>query len=349
MNFSGFETGVNLGGWLSQYSRENGLHPLSHFDAFIQEKDIQQIASWGCDHVRLPIDYPLIELDEQPGVYLEDGFAYIDQCVQWCQKAGINLIIDLHHAPGYSFTTLAENSLFHDQNLQLRLSNLWMAIVRRYAGVHSINLCFELLNEVVLPESALWNALASRLIADIRKIDSEHMIMIGSNLYGAARTLHELDHFSDPKIAYTFHFYEPMPFTHQKAGWVEWLKDYPPDINYPGETPELEKYVKAHPRYAPQLQDYIGKTYNSQLLEEYLQPAFDFLQTVQAPLYCGEYGVIDLAPIESNIRWNRDLVALLKQHHIARAYWSYKQMDFGLVDQNGNVLYPELVRAVCQH
>ena len=47
----GFYRGVNLGGWFSQcdYSRER-------LDHFIEEKDIDVIAGWGLDHVRIPMD-----------------------------------------------------------------------------------------------------------------------------------------------------------------------------------------------------------------------------------------------------------------------------------------------------
>ena len=32
-----------------------------HYDAFIQEEDIRKIASMGFDHVRLAIDYEVLE------------------------------------------------------------------------------------------------------------------------------------------------------------------------------------------------------------------------------------------------------------------------------------------------
>ncbi len=38
-----FITGVNLGGWISQYAKLDTVH----FDTFIQEADIAQIASWA--------------------------------------------------------------------------------------------------------------------------------------------------------------------------------------------------------------------------------------------------------------------------------------------------------------
>lgn len=60
MVYEYFRRGINLGGWLSQYefiARQplTDEHLSQHFETFIQEKDLRQIASWGFDHVRLPI------------------------------------------------------------------------------------------------------------------------------------------------------------------------------------------------------------------------------------------------------------------------------------------------------
>ena len=49
--FDGYEKGVDLGGWISQCVS----YDKAHFDNFITEKDIQLIASWGLDHVRVVI------------------------------------------------------------------------------------------------------------------------------------------------------------------------------------------------------------------------------------------------------------------------------------------------------
>ena len=55
-DMKGFMHGVNLGGWLSQCN-----HQKSHYEEFIIEKDLQIIKSWGLDHVRLPVDYNLVQ------------------------------------------------------------------------------------------------------------------------------------------------------------------------------------------------------------------------------------------------------------------------------------------------
>lgn len=51
-----YQKGINLGGWLSQGSLEK-----EHLDTFILEDDIKRIASWGADHIRLPLDFEIIE------------------------------------------------------------------------------------------------------------------------------------------------------------------------------------------------------------------------------------------------------------------------------------------------
>ena len=95
--FEGYQKGINLGGWLSQcvsYDEE-------HFDGFITEKDIETIASFGLDHVRVPVDYDVFMKEtSEMDVVNEKGMSHIDDCIGWCQKAGLNMILDLHKAKG---------------------------------------------------------------------------------------------------------------------------------------------------------------------------------------------------------------------------------------------------------
>ena len=67
--FEGFMKGVNLGGWLSQcdYSEERCR-------SFIRPEDFTRIRSWGADHVRVPVDYDLLE----PEAALEQGSQFAE-------------------------------------------------------------------------------------------------------------------------------------------------------------------------------------------------------------------------------------------------------------------------------
>ena len=99
----GFYRGVNLGGWFSQcdYSKER-------LDHFITEKDMDVIAGWGLDHVRIPMDYNVLETAE--GGLSEEGFGRIAKAVEWCLKRNLKVVLDLHKTAGYSFDAALQES-----------------------------------------------------------------------------------------------------------------------------------------------------------------------------------------------------------------------------------------------
>lgn len=338
----GYRAGVNLGGWISQY----GKHSYEHFDSFIGEQDIKQIASWGMDHVRLPIDYPVLEDDDTPFKYKEDGFKYVDKCIQWCKKYGLNVILDLHRAPGFSFSTLEENRLFDDVFLQERFIKLWQYFAKRYIAEKD-NVAFELLNEVVEPTSDRWNTLAHRTVEAIREIDQDRIVIVGGNSYNSIFTLKEIQLFDDPNVVYTFHYYEPLLFTHQKASWVNICAEFNQGQEYPGRFVGLKEFLRKRPEYKG-WESQLEVINDRRLMEKNLKVAEEFINSTGKELYCGEYGVISDAPLQSRINWHRDFVELTKKLNIGRACWSYKQMNFGLVDADGYVISDELVEIVSQ-
>ena len=72
----GFYKGINLGGWFSQcdYSQDR-------LDNFITGDDFSAIASWGFDHVRLPVDYNIIQ--NRDGSMIEEGLQRIDRALSF--------------------------------------------------------------------------------------------------------------------------------------------------------------------------------------------------------------------------------------------------------------------------
>ncbi|MBR5751539.1 MAG: glycosyl hydrolase family 5, partial [Clostridia bacterium] len=84
------------------------------------------------------------------------------------------------------------------------------------------------------------------------------------------------------------------------------------------------------------------------LPEDYFEtrfaPALEAARKYGAPLYCGEYGVIDRAKPEEALKWFSRIHAAFDKFGIARAAWSYKQMDFGLSDARLDGVRGELLR-----
>ena len=297
----GFYRGVNLGGWMSQcdYSDQR----LNHF---IQEKDIAVIASWGLDHVRIPVDYNVLEKGD--GDYIDAGFERINKAVAWCGKYGLNTVIDLHKTAGFSFDDgEEEQGFFESEPYQQRFYHLWEQIASRCAGSPD-HVAFELLNEVT-DEGYItaWNRIAAECIRRIREICPEHIILVGSYHNNSAHAVPALEKPADSRVIYNFHCYEPLAFTHQGAPWVPAL---PRDQRLTLEEAQLPA-------------DYFDRLF---------APALQAAREKGAELYCGEYGVIDRVQPEEAVKWFRMIHAAFEKYGIARSAWSYKQMDFGLSD-----------------
>lgn len=333
--------GINLGGWLSQCHNRTE----DHYDTFITEEDIKVIKEAGFDHVRLPFDYDLLEEDDKPYVYSQEGLQHIKRALKWCEDYGLNVILDLHKAPGYSFDTLQDNQLFVDETLQDRMIKLWVFLVEEFKE-YDDRLMIELLNEIVEPDSIRWNQLATKIIHAIRAVDNQRYIVVGGNNYNATSELKNLDLPSDPKLIYNFHFYEPLFVTHQKAGWSQRMVDYNRNLEYPGQYIEMEAFIEAHPEHKG-LEHLLEENLDLAAMKKYFEPAVQFAKEKQVPLYCGEFGVIALASMATRENWHRDIIGLLNEHHIGSAVWSYKKMDFEIFKDRKPVS-EELVKIVTQ-
>lgn len=341
--FEGFQKGVNLGGWLSQcvsYEKE-------HFDTFILEEDIAQIASWGVDHVRLPIDYTIIE--EEDGTPKEDGFAYVANCISWCKKYGLHILLDLHKTYGYSFDPLDHGDLeafFHDDALQARFLKTWCEIANRF-GKESEMVAFELLNEVVSSNVVEeWNAIIKKAVETIREIAPDTYIVFGGVCYNNVTSVPLLiEPFAD-KLVYNFHCYDPFVFTHQKAYWVDNMpKDF--EMAYPD---TVEAYCEKSKIFSIESTKAIyeaGITMMGPDFFEYIfAPAIKTAEERDVALYCGEYGVIDQAPVQDSLRWLQDINSVFVKHGIGRALWNYKNKDFGIVDPHYAEVKDEMVKVL---
>ena len=310
----GFYRGVNLGGWFSQcdYSRER-------LDHFIEEKDIDVIAGWGLDHVRIPMDYNVLE--QADGSLNPEGFDRIAKAAGWCRERGLRVVLDLHKTAGYSFDAAHnEAGFFQNAAYQDRFYKLWEGLAARFN--HPEWIAFELLNEVT-DQSVIgeWNRIAAECIRRIRKIAPDSLILVGSYWNNSPDAVKDLDLPADDRVVYNFHCYDPLIFTHQGATWI-------PD-------PAFDINRRVSFEEADITPEYFEKQFESAILTA---------QERGTTLYCGEYGVIDKAAPEDTVKWFRTINEVFEKHTIARSAWSYRQMDFGLSDARLDGVRDELIR-----
>ena len=307
-----FYRGVNLGGWFSQcdYSKER-------LDHFIVEADFEKIASWGLDHVRIPVDYNILE--NKDGGFDQSGFDRIEAAVGLAKKYGLNAIIDLHKTAGFSFDEgEAESGFFESAKYQERFFALWEELARQF-GKNAGHVAFELLNEVTEQRFCeQWNRICEQCIARIRKYAPDTLILVGSYWNNSAEAVKDLAAPYDDKVVYNFHCYSPLEFTHQGAYWVKELTDKSFSFE------ELD----------------ITPAYFEKLHTEALQKAADN----GTCLYCGEYGVIDRVAPEDAVKWFRVIHSVFEKYGISRAAWSYKEMDFGISDSRMDGVREELLQ-----
>ena len=84
--------------WLNRKVPAKKLRPLmkKHRDTYIEETDFAKIAAHGINAVRLPVPY-FVFGDRKP---YSGCIEYVDQAMDYAEKYGLKVLIDLHTVPG---------------------------------------------------------------------------------------------------------------------------------------------------------------------------------------------------------------------------------------------------------
>ena len=341
----GFEKGMGIGGWLTNYKRFNVLPKdkwlditigdMEHFESYITRDDIVNIKNMGLDHIRLGFDQ--IVLEKAPFQYRDEIIALIVNFVSWCKEEGLSVVLNLHKAIGNYCDIEEDETLFDSERLWDRFIALWLKLEDTFKNDKDI--MFELLNEVRDIDPCVWNFLAERTIFAIREKNPERKIIIGPTAWNTPWKLEHLKVFDDENVIYTFHMYAPAEFTHQR-GVLHWKElYYNRALSYPCD--DIEKY-RDYERllYGKEKPYEKFDKMDIQFIYEYLKPAFDFVEAhPDKILWCGEFGTIRHADIKSRENYMRDVIFLLKEHNIPYCVWNYLSTPndgnrFSLVDDD---------------
>jgi hypothetical protein len=225
--------GMGLGGWMLQegymldlegvgtqrsiHARVSELIGPEQAEAFYQawrdnhttKADIDAMARWGFNSVRLPMHYALYTLPvaQEPvageQTWVEEGFRRTDQLLAWAKANDLYLILDLHAAPGGQGNDINISdrdpdapSLWDDPRQQDKMVALWRELARRYKDEPHIA-AYDLINE---PNwgfadkqdkngckengNAPLRDLLVRTTRAIREVDKRHLIVIEGNCWG---------------------------------------------------------------------------------------------------------------------------------------------------------------------
>ena len=196
---------------------------LNFYEAWLNnhvtKADIDSLASWGFNSIRLPMHYNLytLPIQQEPvsgeQTWLEKGFELTDNLLSWCADNEMYLILDLHAAPGGQGMDEAISdydpdlpSLWESAENREKTVALWRRLAERYADEEWIG-GYDLINEVNwnLPNNTMLRNIYMDITAAIREVDNNHIIFIEGNWF--ANDFTNLTPPWDDNMVYSFHKY----------------------------------------------------------------------------------------------------------------------------------------------
>ncbi len=275
----------------------------------IQREDLRYLAeNWGANHVRIQIFTAGVPLDfGEPGKSASEYFKQkLDPILEWCEEFDLSVVLDAHGGPGNpKHWSKPERLLWKDFKWHDNFARLWREIAQYYSD-RRIIVAYELLNEPNMREQVKdtpsdWNALAKKLTAAIREVDTYHTIMVGPIAWSNASGFSSFEPTGDLNTIYTFHMYQPHQFTHQGV-----QQNSKMGISYPGMI--------------------AGQLCNKETLKEFMNPAAEFQKKYNlSRLYVGEFSAIIWAPDNSAYNYLRDLLEIFEAEGWDWAYHAYRE------------------------
>ncbi len=195
-----------------------GNHPY-------RREDFEWIHELGFDFVRLPMDYRCWTDASDLYRLKEECLKEIDQAVAWGRKYRVHVNLCFHRAPGYCVNPPKEaRDLWTDEEILKVCAHHWGQFARRYRGIPSSALSFNLLNEPAAMPAEPYVRVVRRLTEAIRDQDPGRLILADGLRWGRD----PLPALADLGIAQATRGYDPMPVSHHHAFWAGQSETAPP-------------------------------------------------------------------------------------------------------------------------
>jgi len=308
--------GVNISHWLSQREPERPK-PAGYFSAV----DAGFLRSRGFDHVRLPVDEPVLWDDS--GARREAEWRRLHAALGWCARHGLRVIVDLHIVRAHHFNAANQggaNPLWTSPVAQDHLLDLWRELGGELARYPVDLVAYEILNEPVSPDPEVWNGILNRAHAVIREREPDRAVVIGSNMWQKART---------------------VPLSHYRSSWTA-LREYDGPVRYPGVPYPAEALPDAPSPALLKLLDEGNRHYDRDVIRAEIGVAAEFARSLGLPVYCGEWGCHRVTPRAVRLAWYRDVVSVLTEIGAAWSIWDYKG-GFRIVEEDSLQADQELI------
>lgn len=292
----------------------------SHHDGVFMEEDFQLISELGFDFVRIPMSYRnwtvTGDISDPSDVYKVDTakLESVDASVRLGEKYGLHVNLNFHRAPGYCINPGEKEpfDLWHDAEAVKAFAWHWEMFAKRYAGIPSEKLSFDLVNEPLGEKQGVTHADHRRAVEAavkaIRAIDSARLIVADGMDCGNT----PCPELADLNIGESCRAYVPMSLTHHRAGWWQ-------DHALWTETPHW-----------PEMANEDG-IWNRERLYRHYEVWAKMSHELGIGVHCGEGGVYTHTPHAVILPWMEDVMDILQGFNIGYALWNFRG-DFGIMD-----------------
>lgn len=271
------------------------------------------IAQQGFKHIRIPIRWEPAARSSATAPYTISAtfLNRIKQVIDSALNNKLHVVINMHH----------HEALFTNPDGQKeRFLSQWKQISEFFKD-YPDSLVFEILNE---PNgnmtAARWNVFLADALAEIRKISTERVVLIGTPDWGGLAGLPYLQLPADENIILTVHYYNPFQFTHQGAEWVDGASAW---MGTKWNDSETEREVVAN-EFAPLVQ---------------------FGKANMVPVHIGEFGAYSKADATSRKKWTTFMARYLESVGFSWAYWEFSA-GFGIYNPSTGKYNQYLVDAL---
>jgi endoglucanase len=293
--------------------KTSGEGPRRRFN----EEDFEIMKGWGMNFARIPMSYWNWASRDDWYTIDENVFEDIDQVVEFGRQYDIHINLNLHRVPGYCINGRDKErmDLFNDRprNMQKALDATvfhWRLFARRYRGIPSSHLSFDLINEPPrMKDETRYTQIVVALVDAIREEDPDRLIVADGKDIG--RT--PMYSIADLGLVQSTRGYDPMSLSHYKATWV----------------PRNEFEGFSIPTWPLRGDD--GTLWDKVALKTTLIDRWRPLADKGVQIHVGEWGCYNQTPHDVTLRWMRDILSLWKEAGWGHALWNLKG-TFGVLD-----------------
>ncbi len=294
--------GINASIWFAQHPNE---YSVQYLRTFTTADDIALMAKLGFDHVRLSIDPdPIVEWQKGQS----DGKAFmteLDRVVKTIVDDHMTVILDIHPESKYK-APLKQGTTPVQQ-----FTSLWRALATHFAATDPEHVYFDIMNEPEQDDVYRWQGIESTVAAAIREAAPHHTIIVAGGHWSGLEDLLSLQPIALDNVIYTFHDYEPFPFTHQGATWTDGRVQPLRAIPYPSSPEDITPKLNEESDLGGQffLNQYGLNRWDAFRVENTIEFAAKWAKLHNVPIYCGETG-------ENKDEWVKTFKNLLEKNFI---------------------------------